>query len=198
MAGAAVGIDVRDYLLGLGGALKSADVFIPIPFAASALGIEQTTIRAYVRSGQLKPFLLTSEWDEKWTGVSGRSLLKELQARDQQVADLVDPIIYDLKELGGERIEYGKLMPKFGLSANNPHHRNLIGQVLGEVSKRSYDEHKVMLSVQVVRKHDQLPSEPFFDLAVGLGAMREDTDHEEFVKRHLRKIRELAEAGYFE
>jgi hypothetical protein len=188
---------VRDYLLGLESALKSVDVFVPIPFAASALGIEQTTIRAYVRTGQLKAFLLTSEWNEKWTGVSARSLLKELNGRDQQVADLVDPIMYELTELGGERIEYGKLMPKFGLSASNPHHRNLIGQVLGKVSERSYDKHKVMLSVQVVRKHDQLPSEPFFDLAIQLGAMRDETDHEDFVKRQIRKIRDLAEAGAF-
>ena len=59
-------VDVRDYLLGLKDALKSKDVFVPIPFAASALGIEQTTVRAYVRSGQLQPFVLTSKWDETW------------------------------------------------------------------------------------------------------------------------------------
>ena len=196
MTDSMAGVDVRNYLLGLSAALRATDVFIPIPFAASALGIEQTTVRAYVRSGQLKPFLLTSEWDEKWAGISARSLLKELQARDKQVTDLIEPIATELKKLGGERIEYGKLMPKFGLSANNPHHRNLIGIVLGKVSERSYVEHKkVLLSVQVVRKNNHLPSEPFFQLAVGLRVMREGADQEDFVKQHLKKIRDMAAAG---
>lgn len=197
MAGT-LAVDVRSYLYSLEGGLKIADAFIPTPFAASALGVEQTTVRAYMRNAQLEPFMITSEWEEAWTGVSARSLLKELKRRDQVVTDLIEPIMLDLKQLGGELIEYGKLMPKHGLSASNPHHRNLIGVVLGEVSKRSYADHKVLLSVQVVRKQDHMPSEPFFDLAVDLGAMREGVDHDEFTKSHLKKVRALAARGAFD
>lgn len=197
MPASAKPIDVRTYLISLEHGLSSADVFIPIPFAASILGVEQTTVRAYVRSGQLDPLLLTSEYDEKWSGVSARSLLGEVRAREKVVNDLVEPVMADLKALGGELIEYGVLMPKHGLSANNPHHRGLIAMVLGEISTRSWNEHDVLLSAQVVRKDTKLPSEPFFDLAIHLGAMEEDEEWGVFMKRHIKKIRGLAAKGRF-
>lgn len=189
-------IDVMDYLGGLKKALPLADVFIPVPFAATALGVEQTTVRAYIRSGQLEALNVMSEYDEKWPGVSARSLLKEMATREKVIDDLVAPATQLLMELAGQLVEYGVFMTKLGLSAANPHHRSLIARVLGRVSEQSKDEYGILLSAQVVRKNNHLPSDPFFDLAVHLKAMRPESDKSAFLLRQLKKIKELAAAGW--
>lgn len=190
------GIEVKDYLYGLKGALAEADVAVPYPVAAAALGVEQTTVRAYVRSGQLDPFVLTSaESDERWPCVSARSLLQDVEQRDRQINDLVEPVLAALVKLKGDTIEYAKLMPQFGLSAQNPHHRLLIAKVLGEVSYRTHKSHGVLLTAVVVRKGEGIPSEPFFWLAEELNYLKPGGDLQSFWNRHIAKIRTLFARG---
>lgn len=190
------GLGVKEYLYGLRGALELADIAVPYPVAGAALGVEATTVRAYVRSGQLEPLNLHSADPKgRWPGVSARSVLEEVERRDAQVNDLVGPVLKALLKLKGEAIEYAKLMPQFGLSAQNPHHRLLIAKVLGEVSKRTHETHKVLLTAAVVRKDTGQPSEPFFWLAMELGYLDEDGDYAAFWKRHMTKIRKLFGSG---
>lgn len=188
--------DVRDYVLALESALTLGDVFIPIPMAASTLAVEQTTIRGYIRKGDLKPFQITSAWDEKWSGVSARSLLAKVHAIDKEISNLIEPIDRDLKSLGGKKVEYGKLMEKHGLSWKNPNDRKLVGIVLGEVSMASWKEHGVVLSVQVVAKKDNQPNSVFFELEATQEAMGAQNP-ESFVIEHLKLIQEKASAGDF-
>ena len=64
-----------------------------------------------------------------------------------------------------QTINYGELMERVGMSSKSPPDRDKIGTILGAISKATYDKNGIMLSVLVVRKHDSLPSQPFFDLA---------------------------------
>lgn len=188
-------LHIRAYLDGLKAGLGGTDAFIPVPMAANVLGVEPTTVRAYLRSGLLAAMKIDAE-DDEWSGVSARSLIREVDARRLKIMALVDPMMRDLVQLGGQRVDYSTFMSRHGLSSRNPNHRLLTAQALGEVSTASWD-HEVLLTAQVVRRDNQLPSQPFFDLAVDLGAMAEDDDQEVFIRRHLRKIRRVVSTGAF-
>lgn len=70
----------------------------------------------------------------------------------------------------GHPITYGDLAQQFGLDMGNPHERNALAYVLGEISNYEYGCGRPLLSVLVIHSGDDgMPGGGFFDLAQGYG-----------------------------
>jgi hypothetical protein len=80
--------------------------------------------------------------------------------------------IYErLKDVARESatITYSEIAPLAALNLENPAHRNMLGEILGEISTYELENNRPMLSSIVVHSDDRLPGEGFFILARFLG-----------------------------
>lgn len=182
--------DANEYVE-LGGIKTKAlsNILVPISIAASALGIEQTTVRAHIRQGKLNEIIV----DCGGLLVKGVSLgsiqetLAERETKVQNLADELEPLIWHRQ---GQTIEYGELMGMVGMSSNNPHHRDLIGRALGRLSEQSFSSYGFMISALVVLKSSQRPNEIFYELAHQIGAKKRSMSNERFWSEDMARIAE--------
>ena len=190
----AASVSVRKFVAGkyveMGGMEPEAldSILVPISIAASALGIEQTTVRAHVRQGKLDEVIVDCD-GMLVKGVSLGSIQKTLAERKRKVQKLAEEIKPLLWSRAADPIEYGQLMSMVGMSSNNPHHRDMIGRALGCLSEESNSTHKFLISALVVLKGRRLPIEVFFRLAEELGLKKRSMSDERFWNEEMSRIR---------
>ena len=110
-----------------------------------------------------------------------KSLYVALESFRTQVEEYeakLDMIEEHLADCAAKRtlIPYGKLMDYVGLNHVLSSDRNKMGVMLGVISSRSYEKHGILLSVLVVKKGTDYPSEGFYNLVESLGIEMDDED----------------------
>ncbi len=82
---------------------------------------------------------------------------------------------------------YSEIAPLAGLDMSRPPDRNIIGEILGEISTYEHEQGRPMLTVVVVRKDKNMPGPLFFNLARELGVQHGD-DNRAFFYAELRRV----------
>lgn len=155
--------------------LKSAaPTMVPLGAAAEMLGLTKSGLlrKAGTGTSRLKLMSITAAAGTVWNGVTVESLAEELDHQENHRPRTAKSALERLHALAkaGETSEYSTFMADIGLSWQNPHHRGLTGQLLGQISISIFDRFKLLPSVLVVNKATQRPSEPFFQLGRDYGA----------------------------
>lgn len=147
--------DVRTYLSAL--TADPALAVIGTGMAAKALNLKRGAIEQRIARGSLEAVRI---------GSSVHVIAKSVATVLDRYEKLVSTIDAKLRGLAKKRgtITYKPLMQSIGLDHRLSNERKRIGEVLGEVSRRSFKEKKVMLSVLVIDKVRGLPSTGFYSL----------------------------------
>jgi hypothetical protein len=164
---------------------------VPVPLAASFLGLTREAIGERIRRGTLESVTVRGK-ERSWKLVLVSSLVhstKEAKAHEVTIDDLVTGFLEDAARLEAT-VNYGTLMEKVGMSYSNPQHRRELGAVLARISKNSLDDpdRRFMLTALAIRKGTQFPNEAFFELAISLGQMDEHDDPEDYWDNQLDQI----------
>ncbi|MDX5395305.1 MAG: hypothetical protein LPK21_03815 [Hymenobacteraceae bacterium] len=82
---------------------------------------------------------------------------------------------------------------ELGLNLNNNHEKNLIQDILDEISEDEHEQGRPLLSALVKIKGTQGQGDSFFKLAeeLGIGEWRELKKDPEFVKKERKKVRKF-------
>jgi len=154
---------------------------VPVQLAADAWGVSRAAIDAMLRDGRLEEIRV-----DKTRYVSAESLIKLLNEWDKQIAKLRKQIeLYASKR---EVVFYAPLMETVGLRSTVPADRKLIGELLGEISEKTYADDKILLSAIVHRQSTGTtsPGPGFFGLANALGMNVEDESR--FLAKQMDKV----------
>lgn len=156
---------------------------MPKKLAAEVLGISFAAVSDAVRKGALRSVLIGEK-----TYLSAPSVYARLHRDITQSEEVHD----QLAVLAAKRrtIFYGKFMEGLGLSSQSPADRNRIGVLLGDVSRRSMKERRVMLSAIVHRKSAEptIPNSSFFELARELGKKVPRGEERKFLDREMKRV----------
>lgn len=158
---------------------------MPVPMAAELFGITSAGIVARVRSEALRDIRVAGT-----RYITMESVLDSVSKTDRDV-DIVKAYLEQQARSGVKSIDYTPVMDLLGLSSKLSADRTKIGWVLGAVSRRSYDEKGVLLSVLVHLKNTSMPSENgFFGLVDNLIEDWEDSydDRESFVREETKRV----------
>lgn len=155
---------------------------MPIPVVADHLEKTPAAISAMIRTGKL---------DEVRIKKNRFVLLSSLLARQEGFEDQVETVKkYLVKQAkkGTRSLFYEPLMDQVGMKPTTPADRTKIGQILGTISERSYEENGILLSVLVHRKTAGItnPGPGFFNLAKGMGFKFKDKN--DFVEEHTNLV----------
>jgi hypothetical protein len=158
---------------------------VPIPLVADHLQVTPAAVVAMLKTDRL---------DGVKIGSSTLVKLASLQRRQNDRSKEVEIVFQYLKKCAkdGKRvIFYEPVMAAVNMTPRVPAHRTRIGQILGEVSERTYKEKGVLLSVLVHQKTAGVtrPGKGFFKLAhddIGLSWQDED----DFVREETDKVLE--------
>lgn len=149
---------------------------IPMSAAAELLGMTKAGLMKKVRSETTRLELITLNLegvDKQLRGVTPQSLSAELQGGASLTSKIEKQALARLRQLAAKRKteEYAPFMERLGLTWRNPQHRKLVGEVLGELSRRICDERReagetpIAVSALVVLKSTGMPNESFFGFA---------------------------------
>jgi len=83
---------------------------------------------------------------------------------------------------------YAEVGQILNLDMGNPHHRQEIGRILGEISTEEHNNGRPLLSAVVVHQENQRPGQGFFNLARELGIQGSDEDDETFYTNELNRV----------
>ncbi|ABL70355.1 hypothetical protein [Paracoccus denitrificans] len=158
---------------------------MPVPMAADLFGITGAGIVSRVRNGVLGEIRISGT-----RYVTMGSVLDAISKTDREV-EIVKAYLEQQARHGVVSVEYAPVMELLGLSSKLSADRTKIGWILGEVSRRSYREKGVLLSVVVHRKNTSMPSENgFFGLVNALIEDWEDhyNDRESFVEAETKRV----------
>ena len=155
---------------------------IPTPLVAEHLGRTPPAVTAMIRTGKLDEIQIG-----KNKFIALRSLM-ELEKAFQRQVDIVEQYLRDLVKEGRRSVFYEPIMTKVGMDPAIPADRTKIGEILGEVSRRSMKRDGVLLSVLVHRKSagNTGPGPGFFKLAAELGCSW--TDDNAFVEEQTELV----------
>lgn len=158
---------------------------ISVPMASELFGITSTGIVSRVRSGALEEIKISGT-----RYIMMRSVMDAMSKMDRQV-EVVKAYLEQQARNGVASVEYAPVMDLLGLSPKLSADRTKIGWILGAVSRQSYEDKKVLLSVIVHRKNTGMPSENgFFGLVDDLIEDWEDhyDDQEHFVADATKRV----------
>ncbi|TPL86796.1 hypothetical protein FJ950_10365 [Mesorhizobium sp. B2-3-14] len=155
---------------------------VPIPLVAEHLERSAPAVTAMISSGRLNEIKIG-----KNRFVALKSLVDLEEAYENQV-DVVMRYLAKQAKNGVSVVFYEPVMAQVGMKTSVPADRSKIGEILGAVSERSYEEHGVLLSVIVHRKAlgATTPGPGFFALAEGMGYDWEDDIA--FVTKETKKV----------
>lgn len=155
---------------------------VPLQMVADLRGITRAAVDGMLRSGRLQEIKI-----ENSRYVSAESII-ELQFREE---DRVNKVENFLKELAASRktVTYEPIMASVGLSSKIPSHRTAIGKILGDITRRSWEQDGILLTVLVHHKMASYtrPGRGFFNLAAELG-VPPWKDEEEMVARETQRV----------
>lgn len=113
----------------------------------------------------------------------GRNRAAELSG----LVEKIRPVLIEVAKSGG-LISYPDAMAHLRLWQDIPADSSLFEEIIAEVSRRSYQQSQVLLSVVVSKRtRDAVPSESFFDLAKKLGCDGLD-DPSDFVHKQRTRL----------
>ena len=152
-------IDVREYLSDL--STNSAPALLPIQMIADHRDAARATIERMIKQEQL-----TGVTVGKGKFVDARSLL----ILEEEERTKVAKVRKYLEECGGAGVRsifYDSVMGIIGLKTDIPYDRKIIGEILGDISKDTWNEAGILLSVIVHKKTSgkTRPGSGFFTLA---------------------------------
>jgi hypothetical protein len=151
---------------------------MPIALVADHLGRTPAAVSAMIRSGRLSEIRIG-----KNRFVALQSLLEMKNAQDSQV-ERVEKYLIKQAKAGVRAVFYEPVMAQIGLSTGIPADRNRIGQILGQISRKSDEENGILLTVLVHRKTagTTKPGPGFPGLAEALGYEWDEDSYDEFVE----------------
>lgn len=158
---------------------------MPVPLAAELFGITNAGIVTRVRNGVLEEIRVSGT-----RYVTMASVLDAVSKSDREI-EIVKAYLEQQARSGVTSVEYAPVMGLLGLSSKLSADRTKIGWILGAVSRRSYQERGVLLSVIVHRKDTGMPSENgFFGLVNNLIEDWEDRyeDRDSFVEAETKRV----------
>jgi hypothetical protein len=177
---------VNDYLRLAAGA-PAVYAAVPIPIAAQHLGRTENTVRTMLRDGRLSGVEIPDAAGKKVTLVTIASLLAYTDKQERTMTRSIETVRTIL--LQDPRLHtYREIMEPIGLDHHRSSDRDMISRVLAGVSRQSYDDDWLMLSVLVVAKDTNRPSPGFFALARELTLQRDDESDEQFFRRHCAEV----------
>jgi len=165
---------------------------VPSTYAAKILGKSLPAIEELVARDKLDSVVIKGA-EKSWKGVTMTSLQLYQEQIDKEripVDDVFEQLEIIAKGSEKKPVYYSEFMDKFGLNYKNPHHRGIISALLGKVSEKTLSNKsiKFMLSVLVVNKSTDMPSEGFYTLAKNLKEMSITESREDFFKRQLELV----------
>ena len=101
----------------------------------------------------------------------------------------MDNVVYEkLKEVAHSRQTtfYSDIAPLANLDMGNPRDRQLMGQLLGEISSFEHEHGRPLLSAIVVSIQEYSPGQGFFGLARDLGVFNHDDEDRYWVEERNR------------
>lgn len=158
---------------------------MPVPMAADLFGITSAGIVSRVRNGVLREIKVSGT-----RYVTMESVVDAVSKTDRE-AEIVKAYLEQQARSGMTSVEYTPVMDLLGLSPKIGADRTRIGWILGAVSRRSYGERGILLSVIVHRKNTGMPSENgFFGLVDNLVEDWKDRydNRESFVKAETKRV----------
>ncbi|RWR09735.1 hypothetical protein [Paenirhodobacter populi] len=158
---------------------------MPVPMAADLFGITSAGIVSRVRAGVLGEVKISGT-----RYITMGSVLETVEKFDKDV-EIVKSYLEKQARNGVASVEYSPVMELLGLSSKLSADRTKIGWILGEVSRQSYREKRVLLSAIVHRKNTGMPSENGFFILVD--ALIEDWEkhydsRESFVEDEIKRV----------
>jgi hypothetical protein len=158
---------------------------ISMQMAADVRGVTRAAIDRMVQLGQL---------DEIKVGTTRCVRAKSLLDFQDAYEDRITIVRRYLEECAQERhiTTYQPVMLLIGYTHTNPAHRKAIGAILGDVSRQTWREHKIVLSV-IVHLKTSGPSRPsvgFMELAVELGLPKIE-DEDALIAREMERVWEF-------
>lgn len=155
---------------------------MPVPVVADHLGKTSAAITAMIRAGKLEEIRIKNN---RFVKVSS---LLDLQDEFENQIRVVTDYLVKLAKNGTHKVYYEPVMTEVDMSPSVPADRTKIGHILGEISQKTYDEKRLLLSVLVHRKAPGTtrPGPGFFDLARHMGFEWDDDD--EFVKKQTKLV----------
>lgn len=134
---------------------------VPVPLVADHLSVSSAAVAAMLKDGRLEGVRI---------GSNVLVTLASLQARETKRAGEESVTQRYLEKCAKERVRvifYEPVMAQVGMTPRVPAHRTRIGNILGEISRKSYAQDGVLLSVLVHQKTAGVthPGKGFFKLA---------------------------------
>jgi hypothetical protein len=169
----------RDYLTAL--QHNSELAIVPLQIAADSRGVTRAAIDRMLRIGQLSEIKIG-----KGRFVKASDLTKLTEDREKQIRKV--RAFLEKRAKQREKVFYEPVMNILGLDRLVPANRTAIGSILGEISERTYEDNKILLSAIVHRKSpgETVPGDGFIQLAKSLGLPVKD--EREFVNREVKKV----------
>jgi len=155
---------------------------LSMQMTADALGVGRGAIVNRINAGSLEAIKIG-----RVRYVLAGSVINILSERKAEVAT-VKLFLEEIASLGFSTT-YAPVMGKIDRSTTIPNDRSIIGRILGEISRESYEEHGFLLSALVNNSALGKPSESFFLLAGDLDPSYDDADtDEDYLAAQLRLI----------
>lgn len=132
---------------------------IPFQVAADALEVGRSAIDARVRAGKLVPVTIG-----RTRFVTIASVQEQLSEWDNEVGTITRLLEAEASR-GTATLSYNPVMGAVGRKTTVPNDRKIIGQILGAISRTSFETHGFLLTAMVVRNGTARPSDAFYDLA---------------------------------
>lgn len=168
---------------------NSSLAIIPFSMAAELLEVEVSTVQGYVRRGTLSEISVGPK--RRWVGVLASEIRQKRRVRAKLLRDLIkiaEPILVQAAK-DQKTLEYNAdLMIALDLKHSHAQDRDMLGKVLGELSKSSNKSDNCMISVVAVRKKDAKPNKAFFALARSLNVLAATGDENQFFKEHKETV----------
>lgn len=155
---------------------------LSMQMTADALGVGRGAIVNRMSAGSLEAIKIG-----RVRYVLAGSVINILSERRTEVA-AVKYFLEEIAELGCSTT-YAPVMGKIDRSTTVPNDRTIIGRILGEISRESYEEKGFLLSALVNNSALRKPSESFFLLAEEIDPSYSDAEtNEDYLADQLRLI----------
>ncbi len=171
----------RDYIIAA--AADPSLACIPFQVAADALDVGRSAIEARVRAGKLAAIAIG-----RTRYVTVASVQQQLREWDNEVETITSLLEAEARR-GTATLSYNPVMGAVGRKTTVPNDRKIIGQILGAISRTSFETHGFLLTAMVVRNGTARPSPAFYDLADDLDPSYQEAEtNEEYHDRQVDLI----------
>lgn len=155
---------------------------LPLQMVADLREVSRGAIDQMLRAGRLQEIRIGG------TRFVSAASIHALQRSEEDRVNRVEAFLEDLARKRGT-VTYEPVMASVGLSWRVPRDRSIIGQILGTISTRTWEEHGILLTTLVHRKMAgrTRPGPGFFQLAEDLG-LPEWSDENELIERETKRV----------